>query len=152
MDPSVRVTYNAPSKKINAPTGSIITKSTVTTSHSQRITIKNTRVFPIDKLIVKDQVPISSDARITVAVTQPALPDRANTTDKITPPKEIVIRNVKGGTINARWAPLNDENEVGEANSDGFVEWICRMESSSSTDLNLSWDVTAPKGLKWSKA
>src|ERR1700761_4023941 len=94
VDPSVRVTYNPPSKKINAPTGSILTKSTVTTSHSQRITVKNTRVFPVDKLIIKDQIPISNDARIKVTVTQPALPDKATTTNaNSVSVKEIAIPN-----------------------------------------------------------
>src|ERR1700761_6852098 len=108
VDPSVRVTYNPPSKKINTPTGSILTKSTVTTSHSQRITVKNTRVFPVDKLIIKDQVPISNDARIRVTVTQPALVTKAAATNSNTAlVKEVTIPNIKGATVYARWAPSN---------------------------------------------
>jgi len=34
----------------------------------------------------------------------------------------------------------------GEVNTEGFMEWICRVDASSSLDLKLGWEVSVPKG------
>ncbi len=59
------------------------------------------------------------------------------------------MTNIKGGVVKARWQPANEDAEILEANDQGFVEWLCEIQPSSSLDLLSVWEVNVPKGLKW---
>ena len=107
-------------------------------------------------MIVKDQVPISQHAQIKVNVLEPNLPEiqSQNQTDSSNSAlKEVSISGNK--EVKARWARVNDEEDIsnvgasGEVNSEGILEWICALESNSSLDLKLNWEVNVPKGFKW---
>ncbi|KAF8324093.1 hypothetical protein DL93DRAFT_2104563, partial [Clavulina sp. PMI_390] len=76
VDPSLRITYH-PQKKIATSTSAGLMaalsnkKESQTTTFRQRITIKNTRLGPVARLIVQDQVPVSEDSKLKVTVQQP---------------------------------------------------------------------------------
>jgi len=130
---------------------------------------------------VKDRVPVSTHAQIKVNVHTPALPDlqvgtgkKGVQTSSGAASKEIAVTGTESGSRNvvvARWSPANDDgaNEAsdsvtesatsvggkgaGPVNTEGFMEWICRnMEPGSSLDLELGWEVTVPKGMRWKQA
>ena len=63
--------------------------------------------------------------------------------------KEVAVAGVNAKSVKARWAPANEDEAVGEANREGLIEWICRVEGGASIDLSLDWDVTVPQALKW---
>ncbi len=130
---------------INLPTGSILGNKTISTAYSQRITIKNTRQSAVGRLLVRDQVPVSNEARIKVNVSEPNMPDISSGLGL----KEVGVTGYKN--VTARWAPVNEDEQgpTAEPNREGFVEWICKLEPNSSTDLVLNWEINTPKELKW---
>lgn len=149
-DPSLRVTYPPLSKKTHTPTGSLLGAKTISTFHSQRITLKNTRRHPITRLVVRDLIPISSDARIKINVNEPAgLPEIGLAGAG----REVAVgpNGTTGKDIKARWVPVGEEDGEGsgEPNDEGILEWICRVEAGASVDLTLNWEVNVPKDLKW---
>ncbi|EJD47240.1 hypothetical protein AURDEDRAFT_163847 [Auricularia subglabra TFB-10046 SS5] len=130
-DAAVRVTYHPQQKKIKQPTGSIFsTAKTSTTSYSQRISVKNTRRAAVPRLVVRDCVPNSTDARIKVNVVEP---------------KELP----SGGPASAAGVAKNDERPLDGDTGDGTLEWICAIPAGGEVDLGLAWDITAPAGVLW---
>jgi hypothetical protein len=160
------VIYHPQNKKVNVPTGGFMTTARISTSYHQRISVKNTRNLPLTRLIVKDQVPTSTNEQIKVNVFEPALPElqtsgkgTSNAQAKPTSGKEVVVNGYKDKDVRARWARANEDDEDstsndalnvagldGEVNTEGFMEWICRVDASSSLDLKLGWEVSVPKG------
>lgn len=148
--------------------GGLLSSKTVTTSVSQSISIKSTRRTKLDKLIVKDVVPASSDARIKVNIIEPKgleePPSASNTASKSTSnsgSNSNISKAVQVGPgIKARWAPTaqngsggdttSAENNLTDGNVEGTVEWICQLDPGSY-DLQLAWEVVAPAGLKWTR-
>jgi hypothetical protein len=162
VDPSVRVTYHPQSKKVNLPTGRFMTERRVSTVYQQAISIKNTRSIPLSRLIVKDQVPVSTNAKIKVNVLEPTLPELLAGASKSgldatssTASKEVAISGNKD--VRARWVRVNEDDDAFaeaslgkvEVNMQGLTEWVCRVEASSNLDLKLGWEVNVPKGFKW---
>ncbi|TDL15100.1 hypothetical protein BD410DRAFT_796682 [Rickenella mellea] len=142
-DPSLRITYHPVTKKTRSM-GSVLTAKSSTQSFEQRISIKNTRLTSISPLLIKDQVPVSNDARIKVTVMEP---------------KELLQaaaawKGKKGG-VQARWAKGADAGEkVEEAtyeSSRGVMEWVCEIGPAANVDVTLSWEVNAPEALMWMK-
>lgn len=138
--------------------GGLLSSKTTTTSFTQTISLKNNRRAPLKKLIVKDNVPISSDSRIKVNVTEPKGLDEGALSSKSTSgPKGVNTKDISlGPNLKVRWAPTaGSDSTSGEDGSDdnveGTVQWTCVVEPGSSQDLQLSWDVVAPAGVKWSK-
>jgi hypothetical protein len=147
VDPSVRIAYHPPSQKVKDVSGGLLGAKTVTTTCAQRITVKNTRLITVEPLVVRDQFPVSDDSRIKVNLVQPQLPDSSAGT--LIAMKDVVVTNIKGGVVKARWQAANEDAEVPEANDQGFVEWVCQIQPSASLDLVTVWEVNTPKGLKW---
>ena len=138
--------------------GRLLSASTVTTSSLQKITIKNVRSAPIRRLLVREQIPVSSDQRLKVVLVEPADLDfagrntiSASTSSTSEKPKELKI----GKGVTVRWkvseAELADESSIPGADGarEGILEWVCELDAGQSTDLTLAWDVTAPSGLNW---
>ena len=157
VDPQVKVTYHPVTKKTRSQ-GGLLSASTVTTSSLQKITIKNVRSAPIRRLLVREQIPVSSDQRLKVALVEPADLDfagrntiNASTSSTGEKPKELKI----GKGVSVRWkvseAELADESSTPGADGarEGILEWVCELGAGQSTDLTLAWDVTAPSGLNW---
>ncbi|EJD47245.1 hypothetical protein AURDEDRAFT_113507, partial [Auricularia subglabra TFB-10046 SS5] len=142
VDNAVRVTYHPQQKKTKQPTGSLFASSkTSTTSFAQRISIKNTRRAAVPRLVVRDGVPNSTDARIKVNVVEPKeLP-----TGGPTSAGGVVVKE----GIRARWAQKNDDKPIDGDTGDGRLEWICSIPAGGDVDLNLAWEVSAPAGVQW---
>jgi len=173
IDSSVRVTYHPQTKKISNPTGGFISAARVSTTFHQSISVKNARPLPLSRLVVKDQVPISTHAQIRVTVFDPQLPEvhsskagggtikassAANASagsSSASALKEVVVGG--NGDVRARWARTSEESEGmnvagsngGDVNTEGLMEWICRVDANSAVDLKLGWEVNVPKGFKW---
>lgn len=163
VDPSIRVTVH-PQKKVVRTTGgglmNMSSKSDVT-SFTQRISIKNTRPTTVNRLIVKDQVPLSEDSRIVVTVTKPSdkiigPPDASNsmvgTISKASSSgsgeTSTLVQEIQRGVI-ARWAQKNeDAGGTGGSKGDGVVEWIC-SDVGKALDLDLEYEVSAPHDVRW---
>ena len=140
-------------------------------AYHQKMTIKNTRSAPVKRLLVRDQVPVSGDQRIKVALIDPSNIEFAgrsaistnagNRSLSLTMgsekglyiPKEVQI----GRGVSVRWK-LSDNELASDAASgmpglhgarEGMVEWVCELGASQTTDLTLSWEVTAPSEITW---
>ncbi|CAE6502255.1 unnamed protein product [Rhizoctonia solani] len=151
VDSALRVTYPA-AKTLNrtaAQSGfSFMAKEKQTVSaQSQRITIRNTRPASVSVRVL-DHVPVSTDARLKVNILSPSGLDTA--VAPVSPSsegtdegkrKEQPWKDLQKG-IKARWAPL-------EAGGEGTVEWSCDIAPSDETELELSWEVSAPAGQRW---
>jgi hypothetical protein len=139
-----------------------VTASRESTVYQQAISIKNTRSLLLSRLIVKDQVPVSTNAQIKVNVSDPTLPElqasggkTLSDTSSSTGSKEVAISG--NNNVRARWVRVNEDNDAFtdtsagnvEVNTEGLMEWICRVEANSTLDLKLSWEVNVPKGFKW---
>lgn len=158
VDPQVKVTYHPRTKKSRSQGGLLVSR-TVTTAFHQKVTVKNTRGTPINRLLVRDQIPISSDQRLKVSIIEPSgleFPGRNTITsggsgEKITLPKELKI--AKG--VSVRWKVGDDEvsdtaSTLGaDGAREGILEWVCDIDAGKTTELNLAWDVNTPTGLNW---
>ena len=51
--------------------GGLLTTRTETITHTLRIKVKNTRTSPLPRLIIRNQIPVSSDERIKVVLLEP---------------------------------------------------------------------------------
>jgi uncharacterized protein (TIGR02231 family) len=154
VDPQVKVTYHLVTKKTRFQ-GGLLSASTVTTSSLQKITTKNVRNALIHRLLVQEQIPVSSDQRLKVALVEPADLDfagrntiNASTSSNSEKPKELRI----GKGVSVRWkvseAELADESSTPGADGarEGILEWVYELSAGQSRDLMLAWDVTAPSG------
>ncbi|KAL5633009.1 hypothetical protein ACGC1H_003487 [Rhizoctonia solani] len=151
VDSALRVTYPA-ARTLNrtaAQSGfSFMAKEKQAVSaQSQRITIRNSRPASVSVRVL-DHIPVSTDARIKVNVLSPGGLDLAIAPTSPSSEgaeenkrKEQPWKDQRKG-IRARWAPL----EVG---GEGTVEWSCNIAPSDETELELSWEVSAPAGQRW---
>ncbi|KAG8744400.1 hypothetical protein FRC10_010178 [Ceratobasidium sp. 414] len=117
-------------------------------AHSQRITIRNSRLAPVTALHIFDHVPISTDALVKVEVLSPdslgpvagvGLPTNGDVGGDKNKDRPWV--SVQKGA-KARWANL----DVG---GEGTVEWECEVQSNEELELELAWELSAPVGQKW---
>lgn len=151
------MTYHPRSKMVKSQ-GGLLTTRTETTTHSQRITIKNTRSASLHRLIIRDQIPVSSDERIKIILLEPKeLPGvgvdgtktrRGGSSFNLS--KEVPV--AKG--IRARWFTRDDEEVETETTSgadapQGIIEWISEFDPGRSADISMVWEVTAPVSLNW---
>ncbi|KAF9517235.1 hypothetical protein BS47DRAFT_1314494 [Hydnum rufescens UP504] len=151
VDPSLRITYHPQKKSVSTTGGSLLSRSQKTdvTAYWQRISIKNTRPTTISRLIVKDQVPTSENARIKVLLTDPNEkqigPMDPASTNQSTP---FVSRAQINDGIVARWAQKNEDG-TGGPKGDGIIEWVC-TDVGEELDINLAYEVSAPQNVPWS--
>ncbi|KAG9126091.1 hypothetical protein FRC07_004934 [Ceratobasidium sp. 392] len=147
-DSALRVTYPSVrtlNRTINLSNffASKDSKQSVAT-HSQRITVRNSRPATVSGLRIFDHVPVSTDAKIKVDVLSPnglGPVVEENETSDGSKNKDRAWANVKEG-VKARWANL----DVG---GEGTVEWECEMQPNEELELELAWEVSAPAGQKW---
>ncbi|CCA74224.1 hypothetical protein PIIN_08177 [Serendipita indica DSM 11827] len=172
VDPQVKVTYHPRTKKTRSQ-GGLLSSKTTTTAYHQKMTIKNTRSAPVKRLLVRDQVPVSGDQRIKVTLLDPsniefagrntisAATNAGNTSSSLTIggekglqiPKEVQI----GRGVSVRWKVSDDELTSDAASGvlgldgarEGMIEWVCELGAGQTTDVTLSWEVTAPLGMNW---
>jgi hypothetical protein len=141
-----------------------MSKSHRVQSFSQLVTVQNTKPFPLAKLKIIDQIPISQEHDIVVKVLSPALntiaasghtkghPDGASMAS--TSPQDNGTRLSRvnsvdlGDGVVAQWEGLQDDI-VGEDISsiaDGKFAWVCSNVASQGTvRLLLQYEVSAPK-------
>ena len=135
-------------------------KSSVT-SYRQRITIKHARATSIARLVVKDHVPLSEDARIKVVVTQPpekALGPAVPSSSPALASSSIGPGGAKGvdtriaqvhKNVVARWAQKDEENGgSGGSKEDGVLEWI-GTDIKDTLDIELAYEIVAPADVPW---
>jgi len=150
-DSALRVTYPSARTQNRTTTQSNFaflakdTRQSVAT-HSQRITLRNSRPASVSALRVIDHVPVSTDANIKVNVLSPnglgpiggvSLPGNEPLS------KDRAWTSVQKG-VKAHWANL----DVG---GEGAVEWACEIQPNEEIELELSWEVSAPVGQTWTK-
>ena len=109
--------------------------------------MKNTRLSAIPRLLVKEQVPVSRDAKIKVNIVEPKSLSKKG--------GETVLKE----GVSVRWASrVTDEetptvssttDELDMDSAQGMLEWICNIKPSTSVDLTLSWEISAPSGTIW---
>ncbi|CAG8709853.1 9308_t:CDS:2, partial [Acaulospora colombiana] len=164
VDPQVKLTYHPRTKKARSQ-GGLLTTRTTSFAYHQKITIKNTRTTTIKRLVVRDQIPVSGDQRIKVALVEPSqiefagrntiggstggsLSKLSSAGEKLMIPKETKISK----SVSVRWK-VADEDELaaegldstsGLAGADGaregMLEWICEISNGQSVDLTLAWE------------
>ncbi|KAG8812303.1 hypothetical protein FRC19_003210 [Serendipita sp. 401] len=173
VDSQVKVTYHPRTKKTRTQ-GGLLSSRNVITNYHQKVTVKNTRSAPIKKLVVRDQLPVSGDQRIKVALLEPASLEfggrntisgsgtgKTKVKEKnLNVPKEVQVS--KGVVV--RWKVNEDEEAAAAATPDdasengtqgldgvreGMIEWVCEIGAGQNVDVMLAWEVTAPVGLNW---
>ncbi|KAH8919060.1 hypothetical protein BT69DRAFT_1353413 [Atractiella rhizophila] len=120
--PSMLVTYPPLSKLLS--TAGLISKTDMY-SYTRTITLQYTKlVAPPTTVLVKDQIPISEDATLTVKLLTPSL--------------------------SANWKELKPEKGVmsrlGEV--EGEIEWKVTLKGGDTKELKLEWEVGADAGEK----
>ncbi|KAG8746250.1 hypothetical protein FRC10_005499 [Ceratobasidium sp. 414] len=116
-------------------------------SHSQRITIRNSRPGPVSALRILDHVPVSTDALLKVNVLSP------NVLGAIAGVAWIGGDKPEDGKKDWPWANVQNGVKARWANSDvggeGAVEWVCDIAVSEEIELELAWEISAPVGKTW---
>jgi hypothetical protein len=148
IDPSVKIKYDPIQKKTKSSGGGLSLYTKVdTTTFSQGIRIHNTRLVPIPRLVVRDQVHVSHDAKFKVTVLNPReLVAMGTVTKPSANPVSTPVAGQKG--VRVQWALRNEDESGGEAEN-GIVEWICDVGAGDKLDLILAWEVSGPSGVKW---
>uniref|UniRef100_A0A914X159 DUF4139 domain-containing protein n=1 Tax=Plectus sambesii TaxID=2011161 RepID=A0A914X159_9BILA len=111
VDPAVRVEYK-PAHKFHEQAG-LISRSSIDT-HEQAIEIKNTKVGEKIKIVVREQIPKSTDEKIKITVMQPELP--------------------KNG----------DEPTTVKLSKDHNLEWSLQIPANEKRQLLVKWKVEYP--------
>ena len=106
--------------------------------YSHRISLSNKRQIPIEKLVVKDGVPISDDSVVKVALLTPAGLAEAS------PTQEVEVAGTTG--VSARWSEVVDGKGGIE---EGKMEWVVKLEGREEKELDLIWEVNSPAGFPW---
>jgi len=140
IDPNVSITLHPQTEETQEPRGRIFGSKSVKTTTSRSVTVKNERGLAIERLILKDQVPVTNEPKVKIRIISPAgLQDIGERSLK-----HVVV---EGNKIAARWSPLSQNED--KANEEGFIDWICRVDAADSLNVKLSWEVKAPKKFKW---
>jgi uncharacterized protein (TIGR02231 family) len=131
VDQAIRVTY-PPRSKREQMAGFISRQQSIRLQ--QKITIKNTRSSPI-LIQVIDQLPISEEERLQVRLIEPHL-SSSGTTKK--------HGNDKEDTEELRLVPTGPKNP--RQNDKGHLEWVLRLESNKTENLQFSYELLFPTG------
>jgi Domain of unknown function (DUF4139) len=149
IDPSIRVTYHPVIHKASQSGGfgffSDYNK-TKSQSYIQRITVHNSKPVPISGMHVYDQVPVSEDERIKVALVSPALTAPGTEEGTSGGNKQIAqVVKVHSG-VNAQWHSDNREEDPA-LGKDGKIKWTCDLAPQEKVTLSLEYEVSAPAGV-----
>ena len=177
VDPALRITYHPSLKKSRTIGGTILSgPKTTITSNEQRISIRNTRVTSVHRLRVREQLPVSRNAKIRVTLVEPKAlalrigPNPATSQLTINVANEPVGYLVSEG-VWARWVPLKEQsgNDLaadnaitdivkGKSSADdnaesaqGMLEWVCKIDAGADADVVLAYEVSVPAGTNWSQ-
>lgn len=113
-----------------------LARSVESVTCTNTIKIKNTRAYPIPKLVIRETVPVGTDP-FKVLLTEPSQLATAN------PDVEIPVPKVKDVTV--RWS-----KERPTAREEGLIEYVLKdIGAAEERKLELSWKVEAPPGTKW---
>jgi len=132
VDTSIRLTHYPRTTK--ATKSGFYSKSK-THAYSQRITVFNTRIQPVQNVIVLSQVPVSQDSAITVKTTNPALPSPAqqtgttNSSDSKTSADVVRVSS----SVSAEWEDIKE----------GRFKWTVKLAPQEKVMLELEWEVSA---------
>lgn len=140
-----RPSYHPQTKKIRSTGGSIIGTKTKVTYYEQKITIKNTRLSQLPRLIVKDQVFVSRDARFKVRLLEPK--SLSGPQKGVTVNRSVTVRWSSWKT----WDDSESTDDVDMESAQGMLEWNCNIDPGAAVDLSLAWEVSAPVGVEWTK-
>jgi len=132
-----------------------LSAKTTTTLYEQAVSIKNTRLSRVHRLLLKEQIPVSRDARFKVNLLEPRALATASSSKGVKNDAVAVTESIK-----VQWASRNEEEDGNAAkvpreestaeSAQGLLEWIITIEPGSTTDVNLSWEVISPLGVEWS--
>ncbi|KAG5637324.1 hypothetical protein H0H81_004970 [Sphagnurus paluster] len=141
IDPSIRVTYHPRIKKRSQ---SGFYSKTATNVFTQNITVFNTKpTTTAERVRIVEQVPVSEDTEIQVALVSPALMiGKDLKSDAAT----RLVTVAKG--VTALWQGADDpEPDVGALGRNGAFNWVCTVPPQTKVNLVLQWEVTAPEKL-----
>ena len=118
---------------------------------------------------IREQIPVSRDARFKVVLLEPKALAQANGGTMSASASMLGLSNGPAGYlvsagVRVRWVPLKeltaDEimgegtngSEVANAESaQGLLEWVCEVDAGASVDVALVYEVSAPAGVNWSQ-
>ncbi|KAH8115728.1 hypothetical protein DFH11DRAFT_1507331 [Phellopilus nigrolimitatus] len=151
VDPAVRITYHPQSKKTKTTGGTVLTTKMKTVTFEQAITVKNSRLTRLPRLLIKDHVHVSRDAKIKVNVIEPkGLSVGGGRGKAVALQNGVVARWVqRGGDDIGEVRPYEEESSLESAQ--GLLEWVCDMEPGATIDVSLVWEVSAPAYTEWVK-
>lgn len=154
VDPAIRIMYHPQSKKVKSSGASFLSPfaaRTTTTSYEQVVTIRNTRLSQVHRLLLKEQIPVSRDARIKVNVLEPC-----TLTTGLWTGRNAALHVMDG--VEVHWASKredgNDDSrlsmeELTAEAAQGIIEWVAKIEPGASLDVNLAWEVVSPAEIEW---
>ena len=130
-DTGTRITYKRTSKLEKGAAGRF-SEQFATAAYTAVTTIDNTHPFKLDKLVVRDGLPVSDDEnRVRVILRGPSVLAEAEQGEQ---------KDVDGHKI--AWCSPSGRK-------DGLYEWHCSLEAAKEITLSTSWDVKAPSDVKW---
>ena len=135
-DPSIRLTFVRTSTT-GAVEGGAFAEQFKTTTYHATTTVRNKHRFALERLLVRDSVPLvpAEEKRTRVVLREPSgLADAA-------PGAEVKI---EGAVV--RWAK-DGEGKSGE--KDGKMEWEAKVESGGEVTLVLEYEVRGPAEAFW---
>ena len=148
----MRITYHPQRKKTRTTGGSVLTTKMTNTAYEQTISVKNTRLAPVPRLLVRDQIPVSRDAKIKVTLLEPrALADAKGK-----------LAQLDAG-VRALWVPRDDAEsavlksaasttpEIDAEAAQGMIEWVCEIDAGATVNISLTWEVSAASTVAWAR-
>ena len=169
----MRVTYHPQTKKTKTSGNAVLSNKASHTIYEQLISIKNTRLSRLRPLLVKEQLPVSLDAKVKVSIIEPkglSFPSSLLPATKKLPRLGSTGDVSVGAGIIARWVPRDDgrdnslldsetmsgtttsaNNDTGNEAAQGLMEWVCDVAPGANIDLTLSWEIVVPSGTMWTR-
>lgn len=118
-DPSVLISYSRLSKLVKEGQGSFADTANITT-YTTSITVQNKHTFSIEKLTLRDAIPISNDARARVVLRQPK---------ELVSAEEGVLTKVELPKKPQTYGCIGSAAEADEDEGEGLkVKWIKEKE------------------------
>ncbi|KAH8115703.1 hypothetical protein DFH11DRAFT_1543173 [Phellopilus nigrolimitatus] len=148
VDPAVRITYHPQSKKTKTTGGTVLTTKMKTVTFEQAITVKNNRLTRLPRLLIKDRVHVSRDAKLKVNVLEPKGLSAGGKGKAVTLQNGVAARWVQRGGDDVGEAKVSQDESSAES-AQGLLEWVCDIEPGATVDVSLVWEVSAPSDTEW---
>ena len=134
------MTYTRESKVDKSP-ATAFSEQFVTTTYTSRTTIHNRHTFPLNRIIVRDTLPVSDGEGQTVRI---ILRDP----EALVGAKDKAVYVKQGSTIcKVQWYKSESGDESGR--NKGIFEWICYLEAGEKATVQSVWDIKAAADVKW---